>query len=344
MNPIKHEIKKILVINLAFIGDVLLTTPVCRGLRATYPNATIDMLVIPLTEQVAVGNPYVNRVIVYDKRGRHKHFGALCALIGRLRREHYDLSLAMNFAVRGALLAWASGVKRRVGYDRQHAPWFLTDIADSSREQIRHETENHLAILKPLQISSNDTSLVFKVKASDRESLSHKVFFTERPALAVCPFGSYPKKSWNTDRYGQLIQKLTDTYQCFLLGSNGERAGLEEIAAKSGKSVPVLGGNLTLGELAALLQQVKLLITVDTGPMHLANAVGTPVVALFGPTDPRIWGPRGKYDQVIQAKSKCSPCWGKGECPGRHCMEKIELSDVEKAVRAIESYSVKKDD
>jgi predicted lipopolysaccharide heptosyltransferase III len=339
------QIKKILVINLAFIGDVLLATPVFRGLRTAYPQATIDMLVVPLTEPIAVGNPYVDRVFVYDKRGRHKHYGALYALIRQLRREHYDLSISMNFAVRGVLLAWVSGIKRRVGYDRQHAAWFLTDIANSSRGAHQHETENHLAVLKPLGIDRPDTSLAFCVQPADRESLARKVSFNGRPAIAICPFGSYAKKSWSRPKYAQLLKIMADSYQCFLIGSGAERSGLEAIAVASGTAVRVLGGELTLGELAAFLQQLQLLITVDTGPMHLANAVRTPVVALFGPTDPRIWGPRGANDQVVRAAAQCSPCWGKGECPEQRCMDQIEIADVEAAVQKVAgSILAKKDD
>lgn len=328
-------VQKILVINLAFIGDVLLSTPVCRGLRAAYPNARIDMLVIPLNEPIAAGNPYIDRVLIYDKRGRHKRLGELWKLIKELSREKYDLSLTMNFASRGAMFAWAIGAKCRVGYDRQHSGWFLTDIADSSRERIRHETANHLEILKPLNITVTDTSLAFRVQEADRQSLNQKKLFSNRPALAICPFGSYPKKSWVLSGYAELLKKLADTWDCFLIGAAGDRAGLAQIAAASGREATILAGDLALGELAAFLKEIKVLITVDTGPMHLANAVGTPVIALFGPTDPRIWGPRGAKDQVIQLDVPCSPCWGKGECGENRCMKEISIHDVLRKVDLI---------
>ncbi|HYH04381.1 MAG TPA: glycosyltransferase family 9 protein, partial [Bacillota bacterium] len=312
-----------------------LATPVCRGLKETYPDAEIDMLVVPLTEPIAAGNPYINRVVVYDKRGRHKRLKELWKLIKRLRIEKYDLSLSMNFAVRGAMIAWASGIKRRIGYNRQNSGWFLTDIADASRDQVRHETENHLAILKPLNITVSDTSLAFRIQAKDSIGLSRKVVFSGLPALAICPFGSYPRKSWSVTAYSELLRNLADSYQCFLIGAAPDRVGLEKIATESGTEVTVLAGELTLGELAAFLCEIKLLITVDTGPMHLANAVGTPVVALFGPTDPHIWGPRGKHDRVLYGAVNCAPCWGKGECLEHHCMTEIKVSDVLKAVNEV---------
>lgn len=328
MKEAEVEVRKILVINLAFIGDVLLATPVCRGLRAAYPNAWIDLLVVPINEPIADGNPYIDRVLIYDKRGRHKGLGELWKLIKALRREKYDLGLTMNFASRGAMLAWASGIKRRVGYNRQHSGWFLTDIADSSRAQIRHETENNLAILHPLDISVTDTGLAFQVRETDRQSLFQKKLFSQRPAIAICPFGSNPKKSWSLAGYAELVKVLVDTWDCFLIGAAADQKDLEKIADQSSRRVRILAGELTLGELAAFLQEVKLLISVDTGPMHLANAVGTPVIALFGPTDPRIWGPRGSNDQVIKVEVPCSPCWCKGECEGQHCMGLIKVAEV----------------
>jgi predicted lipopolysaccharide heptosyltransferase III len=332
MTPSATKVNKILLINLAFIGDVLLSTPVSKGLRETYPEAIIDMLVIPLTEPIAAGNLCINRVFIYDKHGRHKRLGELWKLIQTLRQEKYDLSLSMNFAPRGAMLAWAIGAKRRVGYNRQHGGLFLTDYADSSRDGLCHETANHLKILKPLGITVNDTHLLFQVKEPDRVSMRQKVSFSDRPAIAICPFGSYPKKSWSIAKYAKLLTTLAITTDCYLIGATSDRAGLEKIRDEAKQNIKILAGDLPLAELAAFLEQVKLLITVDTGPMHIAEALNTPIVALFGPTDPRIWGPRGEQTQILQTPVPCAPCWGKAECLEHHCMEGIRVSDVLKAV------------
>lgn len=332
------KVNKILVINLAFIGDVLLSSPVIKGLRDAYPDAIIDMLVVPLTEPIAAGNPFVNRVFIYDKRGRHKRLGELWKLIQTLRKGKYDLSLSMNFALRGAMLSWAIGAKRRVGYNRQHGGLFLTDCADSSRDKLRHETANHLEILKPLGITVTDTRLLFEVKESYRISLRQKVSFSSRPAIAICPFGSYPKKSWPFTKYVQLLKDLAPTADCYLIGAVSDQHALEKIRNDAGQNITVLAGNLTLPELAAFLEKVKLLITVDTGPMHLADAIGTPIVALFGPTDPRIWGPRGAHTLVLQKPVSCAPCWGKIECSEHRCMENIEVSEVLDSVNKLYGY------
>jgi predicted lipopolysaccharide heptosyltransferase III len=342
IESLKH-IQKILVINLAFIGDVVLSTPVIRALRESYPQAMIDMLVVPLTKSIASGNSFVNEVLVYDKRGQHKKLGPLFKLICELRSRHYDLAVCTNFAARGAMLAWIAGIPNRAGYDRQHANLFLTHVASSERLEIRHEAENYLAVLKPLGITTADTTLAFQVQEQDKVAFATKVpkVMLDQPIAVVCPIGSYPRKSWTTAAYAELICHLAKESQVVLIGGGKEAADLSKISQTSadlaGRNVVcILAGKLNLGELAALLQCCKVLVSVDTGPMHIAQAVGTPVVALFGPTDPVIWGPRGLNDQVFYEKLSCSPCWGKGECTINRCMTGIAVEKViEAALRQI---------
>jgi ADP-heptose:LPS heptosyltransferase len=159
------DVQRILLINLAFIGDVLLSTPVTRALRTAWPEAQLDMLVAPLVEPVARSNPYVNDVLVYDKRGRHRKASELWKLAHCLRARRYDTAITMNFAPRGAMLAWAAGIPRRIGYDAQHAGWFLTQTSSAKRLGIQHETLNHLNVLRPLGVTTEDTSLIMKVFA-----------------------------------------------------------------------------------------------------------------------------------------------------------------------------------
>ncbi len=328
-----QDVKRILIINLAFIGDVLLSTPVARALRGAFPQAEIDMLVMPLTVPIARGNPYIDNVLAYDKRGRHKKIGELLKLIADLRRRRYDLAVTTNFAPRGAMLAWAAGIRERVGYDAQHAGWFLTRAASSCRPVARHEAENYLDVLKPLGITTEDTSLALTVDPAADEAMRHKVpLEADKPVVLICPVGSYPQKSWTTAGYAELIGSLTPRAQCFLIGAAKEEGQLIAINAAAGQQAAVLAGALSLGELAALIAAAALVVSVDTGPMHMAVALGTPVVALFGPTDPAKWGPRGPRDVVLTQQVDCSPCWGRTDCSDCRCMNTIDAAAVIAAV------------
>jgi lipopolysaccharide heptosyltransferase II len=330
-----NEIKKILIINLAFIGDVILSTPLTRALRETYSSARITMLTVPLTASIAELNPFVDEVRIYDKKGNHKGFFGGIELIRELRNEKYDLAICMNFAVRGAIVAWASGIKYRVGYDAQNAKWFLTHVATSHRETIRHETQNHLTVLNPLGIVAHDTSLCLKEKTDVQRKIIDLLGLSKTSPLGIiCPIGSYPLKSLPKEKYIEIIKKLHSKAEIYLIGSRAEKVMLDQIANEAGMSSDkVLAGTLSLPELVEFIRLAKFMITVDTGPLHIAQAVGTPVITAFGPTDPRVWGPRGKKDVLIYEPVSCSPCWGKKECVEHQCMMRI---DSQKIVRAVD--------
>lgn len=328
-------IKKVLVINLAFLGDIILSTPVVRALKAAYPGAEIHLLVVPATAAVAWGNPYADKVIIYDKRGRHRNLLWLWQLIRALRAEQYDLAVAMNFALRASLVAWASGARYRLGYDAQHASPFLTHVARADRTVPRHETENHLALLKPLGIEANDTSLAFRTDPGAVAALARKVQLdAARPAVAICPYGRHPLNSWTDEGYAELINRLAPLAACYLLGGQAEREALEKLNDKAGGKAAILAGVLDIPELAAFLQQVALLISVDTGPLHIAGAVGTPVLGIFGRSDFRIWGPRGPADKVICKQPACWPCYQR-VCSHHRCMREIGADEVIESAKAV---------
>jgi lipopolysaccharide heptosyltransferase II len=326
LNP--THVKKILLINLAFIGDVVLSTPAARALKKAYPEAKIHLMVIPANELVAWGNPYVDKVIVYDKRGSHRKLGMLWRLIKSLRSEKYDLAVAMNFSLRSAVMAWISGAAFRLGYDAQHASVFLTHVAASSRKVIKHETENYLALLEPLGIYANDSRLEFKIDSITFESLESKVTIdNRRPLVLICPFGRNPLNSLDISVYSEIIRELTQTTNCMLIGGKAEKPALEAVNAQAGGAAKVLAGVLTLEELAALLSNAALLITVDTGPLHIAGAVGTPILSVFSRSDHRVWGPRGTRDIIIHHETECWPCY-QTECSHHKCTSCLTADEI----------------
>ena len=149
----------------------------------------------------------------------------------------------------------------------------------------------------------------------------------DKPIEILCPAGSYRRKSWTTDGYAKLMQKLSPQVSWYLIGGKAEALYLQRIAAKAAVPVEVWSGTRTLPEAAGLMQQAALVISVDTAALHMAQAVHTPVLGLFGPTDPRIWGPRGAEDRVIWLQN-CQPCWGRGECATQHCLRDLSADTV----------------
>ncbi len=333
------SIKKILVIDLAFIGDVILATPTMRALKAHFPKARLTMLTVPLTAEVAEMNPYVDEVLVYDKRGKDEGFLGMWRMARRLAPMGFDLCVSMNFALRGAVVAWLAGIPHRLGYDAQHASFFLTMVASKEREGIKHETLNHLEVLRPLGIDDKkaDASLTLDVPERAVETLEKKCAIHHIPDndyLALCPIGSYVRKNLPLATAAHVVRHFSQRRAIFLIGSKSEAGQLEEIASLAGlPKNNVLAGALTLPELAAFLKKAACLVTVDTGPLHIAQAVGCRTVAVFGPTDPVVWGPRGKEDVVLYHQTECSPCWGKGKCEKRMiCIEGTTARDIIKTV------------
>ncbi len=338
----KLKINKILIIDLAFIGDVILAGPLTQAVRAKWPQAEITMLTVPLTAPVAKMLPAVAHAMVYDKKGRHKGLGGMWHMAKELRQKHFDLAICMNFALRGAAVAKLAGIPYRLGYDAQHAGWFLTWAASHIRDGIKHETENHLEVLKPWGLTAKDFSLSLVPSEADIagfEAKKQKLQLQEAGEYFVlCPIGSYERKNLSLPLAVQLIRKLEERKPVYLIGGPAEKIALEAMA-KAGHidSNRVLAGALTLPELAVFLSRAKAMVSVDTGPMHIGQAVNCPTVAVFGPTDPAIWGPRNGNSQVLYTKEACSPCWGKGECHNNKCMEKIKVAQVLKALEKVVS-------
>lgn len=334
------QIKRILIIDLAFIGDVILAGPLTQVIRNKWQDAEIVMLTVPLTKSVAELLPAVDRVLVYDKKGAHQGLSGMWQMAKELRKEHFDLAVCMNFALRGAAVARLAGIPYRLGYDAQHAKWFLTWAASHIRSGIQHETKNHLEILKPWGLDTDDYSLQLVPSAA-----AEKAFAAKRTTLSLpdkgdyfvlCPLGSYRKKNMPTALAVQLIRVLNTQKPVYLIGGSAEKAPLTAIA-KAGhlSEARVLAGSLTLPELAVLLREAAAMVSVDTGPMHIAQAVACPTVALFGPTDPAIWGTRNENSCNIYEQEACSPCWGKGDCRGNICMEKIKAAKVLAALQQV---------
>ena len=334
-----ESITKILVIDLAFIGDVILATPTMRALKARFPKAALTMLTIPLTAEIAAMDPYVDEVLVYDKRGKDKGLLGIWRMARRLAPMGFDLCVSMNFALRGAVVARLAGIPNRLGYDAQHAKLFLTMAASRERDGIKHETLNHLEVLRPLGVDDKnaDASLLMHVPESAKAGLDKKReerHIPEDGYLVLCPIGSYDRKNLPLATAAHVVRHFNQRRPIFLIGGKAEASRLEEIARLAELPLNnILSGTLTLPELAAFLKKASCLITVDTGPLHIAQAVGCRTVAVFGPTDPVVWGPRGEKDVVLYHETDCSPCWGKGTCEERKaCIECTTARDIIKAV------------
>lgn len=337
-----ESINKILVVTIAHMGHVVLATPVTRALKKKFPTATVDLLVFPLAEEAAKHNPYADHVLVYNQDQSQKNTVNLQKFIHLLQEKTYDLALSLNDDTISAMLIGLSGARYRIGYENDSQTKFFTHTI-TAPAKILHQSERQLEILKPLGLSHQDSHIEFHVSANEMTNLYHKLALpSTKPIVVLCPFSSHLHKNWIAENWVTVINHLAKKAQCILIGSNQELSAMQSMNAKTNNAALIAAGKLTLGESAALIKNAQLFITVDTGPMHIAQAFDTPVIALMGPTHSRVWGPRNRQDIVIRSlRCPCAPCWQlyknyhKIECLNHSCMTQITAAEVIKASESI---------
>lgn len=338
-----QHIHKILLIVVLRMGDAVMATPLTRALRNAFPHAQIDMLVSTLGEEVARHNPFVDKAIVYDVINLSKERSLFNEIVNGLQQEKYDLALATHHFPLHPMIAWLSGARYRLGFSTGGGAKFLTHIIPLTRNVVFHQTERLLTLLEPLGITTSDTSMSFDIFPEEVKSLQQKItIIHDKPIVLICPFSSCPQKDWTMSGWSSLIRSLSPIAHCFLLGGQEELLKIQRLAASSGNLAQILAGKLTLGESAALMAEADLFITVDTGPMHIAQAFPAPILALFGPTHPQDFGSRRSQDVALYRPQSSSPCrnkednWRYDECNNNHlCIENLAESDVIEAAMAI---------
>ena len=302
--------KRILVIRLDRIGDVVLSTPVLQQLRETYPQAFIGMMVRPACRDLVDGNPHVNEVLVYDKHGPHHSLLTTVRFArGLLRRFRFDTAVVLHPTNRSHWIPWLAGIPRRIGYNRKCA-WLLTHrVPHRKHEGTKHEAEYALDMLRVLGIEpATPTPMVPIHPAADhrvRQLLRQQGVDDSAILVAMHPFASDSSRCWPAERFAQLADRLTHEHRAHIVVVAGpEDAPQARTVVRLMRQRAVnFAGALSIGELAALLARCRLLVSNDSGPVHIAAAVGTPVVAIFGRNQPGInaarWRPLGSGHVVL---------------------------------------------
>jgi lipopolysaccharide heptosyltransferase III len=328
--------ERILCIKLKHIGDVLLMTPAIRLLHRAWPGSRLAALVPCGTEAVLEGNPDLDEVLVLD---RAQGWGGNWRTIRALRRYAPDLVLEMGQGDREAVLGWLSGARERVGY----APgwsgrWrrvLLSRMIPWNGQA--HVIEANVELLRACGIPAKAGQPVLVVQAAARARMAAHLdsagLRQDQPLVVVHPVSRWLFKAWPEAGCAEVIRHLVAMAGVPVAVTSSPEAkeveAARRILVRAGVPVIDLVGRTTLTELAAVLERAALFIGVDSAPMHMATALGVPVVALFGPSGEHNWGPRGDGHVVITAPFLCRPC-GKDGCLGSKqsdCLESIS-SDV----------------
>ena len=330
---------RILVVQTAFLGDAVLTTPMFSALRAAYPSARIAVLCTPAIRDVFSGNPNIDEVLAMDKKGKDRGPAAIWRWAGMLRGR-FDVAVLPHRSFRSALLIWLAGIPKRIGFRNSQGRMFLTDAVPFDWKT--HDSERNLKLLEPLGVRPSEPRIEVPMKPDfdfDRFLKEHGI----RPGtrlVGMNPGSVWRTKRWIPEHFAQVADRLIEETGCQVLLFGGP-ADAEAVQAvmKAMRRKPVdLCGRTDLKTLAVLISRCSLFVTNDSGPMHLATAAQVPVVAVFGPTTRELgFFPYGEKSEVVELDLACRPCslHGGDRCPLGHfkCMRDISPERVLAACR-----------
>jgi lipopolysaccharide heptosyltransferase II len=325
--------RHILVVKLSDIGDVLTATPALRALRESFPAACLEALVPSNSAPVLAESPLVDEVIVFDKFQYDRPIDAfkpssladLVRFARHLRRQRYDCLIILHHlttrwgTLKYAALAVTSGAKARVGLDNGRG-WFLTHRARDGGFGARHEVEYWLDVVGTIGAETEDTSP--EITISENDQIPPPFSPGERcPLVAIHPgSGGYSlARRWDPEGFARVADALVERYGARIVLVGTPADGVSRVASLMHSEAINLEGKTNLKQLAAILKGCDLFIGTDSGVMHLATAVGTPLVAIFGPSNHRAWGPwpRDGRHVILRADLPCSPCSYVGFSVGR---------------------------
>jgi heptosyltransferase-1 len=338
----------ILIVKLSAIGDVVHTLPALNAIRAHYPKARITWLVEAAAADLVVGHRALDRVIVSHRKrwlrelagpGRRQAMVEIRGFWRELRDTYYDIIIDFQSLLKSALPVWLARGNRKIGFDRgmqhqEHSYLFLNERISPVDMEV-HALTRGLRLLNAIGIDT--PTVVYDIPLSTQDSERVKSLLGAhgmdgtRPLVAVNPVALWETKLWRNDRFAALADRLVEEAGVAVVFTGGPGDGETIAAIRRMMRAPAadFSGRTSLTMLAALYQRAALLVTTDTGPMHLAAAVDTPVVALFGPTAPWRTGPYGEGHRVIRTAPPCSPCF-KRQCDLHRCrcMRDITVDQV----------------
>ena len=335
--------KRILIFNVNWLGDVLFSTAAIRNIRRNFPGSFIACIIPSRCYPVLKGNPYLDEIIIFDERDRHKNVLAQFSFVRLLKAKSFDTVYLLHRSFSRALICRLAGITERIGYHTRKRGFLLTKGIRAPRKDALHRIDYYLNIIEQAGLKVEDRYTEFFIS---EEEISLVEGFLSKHAVrkgdflvAINPGGNWLPKRWPADYWAELADKLIEFLgaKVVITGARHDLPLAHSISEKM-KQKPVLAcGAFNIKQLAALCKRVDLFISADTGPLHIATSIGTKkIIALFGPTDPAITGPYPlKNITILQKSVGCKiPCY-QVRCPDNRCMKAITPQEVIEQVRSI---------
>ncbi|MCY4403386.1 MAG: lipopolysaccharide heptosyltransferase II [Candidatus Poribacteria bacterium] len=331
---ILRDIDKILIIRTDGIGDLLNSTPAIALLRQNYPSADITVLARPLNAPVLIGNPDVDKVLVFDRRGEHQKLSEQIHFMRYLRKEKFDLVVAMQTASLSHLFAFLSGGTYRLGRFQKR---FKSTLTHAWRGRYRkgetHEVDRNLDLVRLICQGESERKLVFNLQPDEiKRAETHIASLginTDTFLIGIHPGGSSFDKRWPERQYAELADRLVQQYNANILLLRGpNEAELTHKIQQEMQSDSIVYAPETIRDLGAVLYCCDLFVCNDSGPMHLAAALDIPTIAIFGPTDHVAWHPMSENATVVRRDMPCWPCSAHKCKIGWECTKKLPIEMV----------------
>ena len=334
---------KIMVRATNWVGDAVMSLPALEALRARFPDTDIVVVAKPWVAELYASHPGLFRLIVYDPEGEHRGRAGFAKLIASLRQEQFEAAILFQRAFHAAWMAWRARIPVRIGYRTDGRAMLLTEpVGLPSAGHAGHQSAEYLELLFRAGLLERRPGAVQQVqlavsRAERRwagEELKALGLEGPRYFVGINPGASFgPAKRWPAECFAALGDRLVGALGADVLvfGTEPERPLAETVARLMQHTPVVLAGHTTLRQWMALTARCRVVLTNDSGPMHVAAALGVPVVAVFGSTDERATGPLSPWARVVKHPVACSPC-GRRECPiDLRCLSGVSVDQVHRA-------------
>jgi lipopolysaccharide heptosyltransferase I len=331
------EDHKILIVKPSSLGDIIHAFPALSIIRKCFPTSYIAWLINENFKEILEGHPYLDEIIVFP---RYVFLEKGLPFFKELKRRRFDITIDLQGLFRSSLISVLSGAKERIGFKdgREFSALLYTRPLNVDRH-VLHAVDRNVRLAASICGGIFDIDFTFNIshRAVKRIEELLQGLDVHNEIIALNPVTRWHSKMWMEERWAKLADELSEKGSIVFLGARGEEGVVERIRHRMKKPSHSLAGKLTLQELAVLLSRSRLLITVDSGTMHLASALHVPIISLFGPTNPAYCGPYGQDGGIIKLDIKCSGCY-RTRCREMKCMKNIGIELVLAKALKVLSY------
>ena len=335
--------KRILIFNVNWLGDVLFSSATIRNIRRNYPDSYIACVIPSRCYPILKDNPHLDEVIIFDDHDRHRGMFEKLNFVSLLRKKKFDAVFLLNRSFSRALICRLAGIKQRIGHYTKKRAFLLTKKIIPPKKDSLHRIDYYLDVIEKAGLRVEDRYLDFFTSLADDEQVD---FFFKKNLLkandfvvAINPGGNWMPKRWPLDYWAQLGDKLISetNAKVIITGSISDLLLASQIKDAMKQTPLIACGVFNIKQFGSLVKRAKLFISSDTGPLHIANAVGAKkIIAIFGPTAQIVTGPYPSVNVVVLQKDiGCLiPCY-KVHCPNNRCMQAVTPDDVLTQVKKI---------